>query len=140
MPAKSINPLDMATRQYEYIKYAMAVDHMIPWIKEQIKNSDDKFIVILLEDLTKDMGIGFEEKNFPVLYSHLKFIMLVHGIVMNSGIHKSGKRTLTLRMVSYKDKMPKYWKKRARLLKKLMKSTVWENMIEKRKKGNEKGD
>lgn len=135
MSAKSINPLDMATWRYQYIKYAMAVDSMIPWVKEQINNSDIKFVTVLVEDLIKEMNIDYEEKSFQSLYAHLKFVMLTNGIVINSGTHSSGKRVFTMRMASYRDKMPKYWKKRARSLKKLMKSDVWRNMIElKRKK------
>ena len=62
MPAKPVNPLDMATWKYVYIKYAMALDHMIPWIKEQINNSDTKLVAVPFEDLIKEMGITCDEK------------------------------------------------------------------------------
>ena len=133
MPAKPVNPLDMATWKYVYIKYAVALDHMIPWINEQINNSDTKFVAIPFEDLIKEMGITCDEKCFSSLYAHLKFIMFTNGIVINSGTHSSGKRVFTMRMASYKDKMPKYWKKRARSLKKLMKSNVWRKMVDLKK-------
>ena len=37
-----------------------------------------------------------------------------------------------MRLVTYRDKIPKYWKKRSRFLKKLMKSAMWGKMIESR--------
>ena len=130
MSAKFIDSLDIETWKYDYIKCAMAIYPMINDIKNLIYNSREQLVIVSADDLIKEMGDDFEGKIFSKIYPHLKYIMTTHRIVMTCGFHISGKRVLIMRFMTYKDRIPKCWKKRSRFLKRLMKSDVWKERVE----------
>lgn len=136
MTIKPIDPLEVTIWEYEYIKYAVAIHPIVPVVKKLIYDSDKKLTVVLVEDIIKEMGLYFQDKGFRNIYNHLKFVMFTRGIVIKSGFHISGKRIFTARFVTYRDDIPKSWRKRSRFLKKLMKSTMWKEMIESRTKND----
>lgn len=132
MTIKHIDPIEITIWEYEYIKYAMAINHVVPVIKKLIYDSDEKLVVVFAEDIIKEMGTYFKDKSFRNIYNYLKFVMFTRGIVIKSGFHTSGERIFIMRFVAYRDSVPKSWRKRSRFLKKLMKSATWKEMIESR--------
>jgi hypothetical protein len=135
MTIKPIDPLEVHIWEYEYIKYAVAIHPIVPSIKKLIYDSDNKLVIISAEDIIKEMGTYFKDKNFRNIYTYLKFVMFTRGIAIKSGFHISGKRIFIMRFVTYGDHIPKSWRKRSRLLKKLMKSAIWKE-IESRVRNN----
>jgi hypothetical protein len=136
MKTRPIDPLDMTIWNYEYIKCAMAICPAIQSIKDSIEHSDKKLVITPAEELIKYMEQDLKDKSFNQIYNNLKFVMLVHGIIIKNAFHISGKRVFIMRFATYRDKMPDYWKKRSKFLKKLMKSIMWKYMIESRNVDN----
>jgi hypothetical protein len=56
------------TKYKKYIKYGVAIEKSIPWIKEQIENSKDGTIIMRAKDVGKEMGQEFEKKNPTSIY------------------------------------------------------------------------
>lgn len=128
MTTRPIDPLDLNIWKYDYVKCAVAIDHMVPFFKKLIDDSDKKLVIAMAEDVIKEMGPDFKDKDFDNTYINLKFAMMVYGIVIKSGDHTSGKKLFLMRHATYRDKMPEYWKKRSKFLKRLMKSDMWKEM------------
>jgi hypothetical protein len=91
-------------RYTKYIKYGVAIEKSIPWIKEQIQNSKDGTIIVRTKDIGKEMGPEFEKKNPTSIYWGLKHILRHHDIVVDQDIHdKSGDKLLIMRYITEED-------------------------------------
>lgn len=123
----------------KYIECAIAVHELIPWLKEKIERSEIKTIVVLKEEFANEVGLDAEEVDNISFYQDLKFVLLVNGIVLKNGTD-SGKKTFIMRMATYKDRVPKYWRKRSKLFKQLVKSEEWGIMLRNEKNKKNKSE
>lgn len=122
---------DIIINRPKYVECAISVNGIIPWIKENVKNSELKMIAMLKEEFAKELGLGVTEVESLTFYQNLKFVLLVSGIVVQNGFNNSGKKLFVMRDATYRDKMPKYWKSRAKLFKRLIKSDEWKILLKK---------
>lgn len=122
---------DIIINRPKYVECAISVNGIIPWIKENVKNSELKMIAMLKEEFAKELGLGVTEVESLTFYQNLKFVLLVSGIVVQNGFNNSGKKLFVMRDATYRDKMPKYWKSRAKLFKQLIKSNEWKILLKK---------
>ena len=122
---------DIIINRPKYVECAISVNGIIPWIKENVKNSELKMIAMLKEEFAKELGLGVTEVESLTFYQNLKFVLLVSGIVVQNGFNNSGKKLFVMRDATYRDKMPKYWKSRAKLFKRLIKSNEWKILLKK---------
>lgn len=117
-----------------YIDCAIKVNDIIPWIKDNIISSDLEMIIVKKEDFARELNLDLSEVETPMFYQDLKFVLLVNGVVIKNGVDYSGKKLFIMKMATYKDKMPKYWKKRSKFFKQLMKSKEWSIILKNRNK------
>lgn len=93
------------TKGEKYGKYAVAIEKHVPWIKEQIAESDGVIRLKAL-DMAKEMGGEFAKKTPTSIYWGLKYTLFQHGIVVDTGTHKSGDKLLIMRFGTEEDKLP----------------------------------
>ena len=124
--------LDITIWNYDYVKYAMAIYPIVQDVKNMIDGSKDKVVIVSVKDLIKEIGSEFEDRDFVNIYSYFRYIMYIYGIVVNSAFHVSGDRVFIMRRVTVKDKMIESWKKRSKLIKRLMKTDKWKEMTNSR--------
>lgn len=122
---------DIIINRPKYVECAISVNGIIPWIKENVKNSELKMIAMLKEEFAKELEFDISEVESPIFYQNLKFVMLVNGIVVQNGFNDSGKKLFVMKDATYRDRMPKYWKSRAKLFKRLIKSDEWKILLKK---------
>ena len=130
--------MDIVTNRPKYLECAISVNGIIPWIKENVNNSELKMVAMLKEEFAKELGLNISEVESPTFYQNLKFVLLVNGIVVQNGANNSGKKLFIMRDAIYRDKIPKYWKSRARLFKQLIKSNEWKILLKKSGKDDDK--
>ncbi len=68
------------TKGEKYGKYAVAIQKVVPWIKDEISKSKDGTIRLRTVDLGKEMGGEFAKKNATSLYWGLKYVLFNEGI------------------------------------------------------------
>ncbi len=124
--------LDITIWNYDYVKYAVAIYPIVQDVKNMIDVSKDKVVIVSAKDLIKEIGSEFEDRDFANIYSYFRYIMYIYGIVVNSAFHLSGDRVFIMRHVTVKDKIIQSWKKRSRLIKRLMKTDKWKEMTNSR--------
>jgi hypothetical protein len=90
----------------KYIKYGVAIEKSIPWIKEKIENSKDGTIIIRAKDIGKEMGGEFEKKNPTSIYWGLKSILSRHNIIVDLGIHNTSRDKLLVMRYRTEEDMP----------------------------------
>lgn len=138
MGRRNIQSMDIITNRPKYLECAISVNGIIPWIKENVNNSKLKMIAMLKEEFAKELGFNISEVESPTFYQNLKFVLLVNGIVVQNGVNNSGKKLFIMRDATYRDKIPKYWKSRAKLFKQLIKSNEWKILLKKSGKNDDK--
>lgn len=94
------------TKGEKYKKYGMAVEKIIPWIREEIEKSKDSVVRVRNSDIRKEMGGEFVNKNETSIYWGLKFTLFQEGIVVETGTHTSGDKLLLMRLANDDDKLP----------------------------------
>lgn len=94
------------TKGEKYKKYGMAIEKIVPWIREEIEKSKDSIVRVRNSDIRKEMGGEFVNKNETSIYWGLKFTLFQEGIVVETGTHTSGDKLLLMRLANDDDKLP----------------------------------
>lgn len=126
--------IGLLLKRPKYIDHALKINDIIPWIENNIVSSEIKMIIISKKDFAKELKLDISEVESLTFGQDLKFILLMHGIVIKNGVSASGEKLFIMRMATHKDKMPKYWRKRSRFFKRLTKSKEWHIMLQNRDK------
>ncbi len=114
MPIDLINDQDVRAgrgtgkknRGKKYKNYRLAIEKILPFLKESLEKSKNGVIRIKIKDIAKEMGDKFENKNSTSLMWGLKFTLFNEGIMVKSGKHNDGSDILIMTHRTENDKLP----------------------------------
>lgn len=104
----------------KYENYRLAIENIVPFLKENLEKSEDATIRIKIIDIVKEMdkemeiGDKFEYKHSTSILWGLKFTLFNEGIMVRSGKHKDGSDLLILSFRKENDTLPpslEVWRK-----------------------------
>lgn len=80
----------------EYNGYRKGIMSHVEWLKQQINESKNEFIIIKISDLRIVMGDNFKTPSDHSIYSSLRDILLENGISIKMNTHKDGDKLLRM--------------------------------------------
>ncbi len=90
----------------KYGKYAKAIEKLVPFLKNSIKESEDGTIRIKLSEIVKTMRGDFGNKTESAVKWALEFTLFQKDIWISSAKHKDGETVLVMRARNENDKLP----------------------------------
>lgn len=93
-------------RGKKYKNYRLAIENILPFLKESLEQSKNNTIRIRLNDIAKEMGDKFKNKHSTSLMWGLKFTLFNEGIMVRSGKHNDGDDLLIMTYRTENDKLP----------------------------------
>ncbi len=103
-----IKPLIKPKKKTKFGKYAEAIErtNLVPWLRESIEKSSDKYVRILTREIAREMGEEFEEKSEAAIYWGVKFILFHEDIIVDIGMSNNDESMLVMRKRNKEDKLP----------------------------------
>lgn len=90
----------------KYKNYRLAIENILPFLKESLEQSKNNTIRIRLNDIAKEMGDKFKNKHSTSLMWGLKFTLFNEGIMVRSGKHNDGSDILIMTKRNEHDTLP----------------------------------
>lgn len=98
----------------KYENYRLAIENIVPFLKENLEKSKNGIIRIKTNDIVKEMGDKFEHKHSTSIMWGLKFTLFNEGIMVRSGKHNDGDNLLIMTKRKENDTLPpslEIWRK-----------------------------
>lgn len=98
--------MQIRNRKDKYQEYRLAMVKLLPWLIDNIMDSENFRIVVLVDDLAKEMGVKFTTKSDQALYRGIRYVLFNESFNVEMGKSRSGKQVFVIKLGTEDDKLP----------------------------------